>query len=312
MQLALQALRHRTHQVSVSAVLADEPHGSADLAGDVRTGGWPRPRVLARPNLASLQARGLQLPGTPGTQHLEQRLGGLGLARRPGVALAEAVLPERPREPRQEPQLHAAALPERRLGLRQLEVLPSRQVLLEDEVLDVLHPSHGHVAHTSGSGNGAAHADARAPQRHALRLPMRQRPSKGKRKLRARDVAVRRGRHRRRVIDRHPALPTGLTEEATLLATRPVQVHLVELNDHGQGRAQLRRRRVRVEARRQHKATNVTGGAVHEAGLHPLVRRQEHTRADAEAQLGLQATEVLGLHARGVRSSRVLVHRANR
>ena len=71
-------------------------------------------------------------------------------------------LAERAREPRAEAQFHAAPLPESGLHLSLLKDLPSRQILLEHEVLHVLDPRHGHVANTRRRRHRAAHTDAHA------------------------------------------------------------------------------------------------------------------------------------------------------
>ena len=140
---------------------------------------------------------------------------------------------------------------------------------------------------------------------------MRQRPRQGQRELLPRNVAIRRRRHGRRVVDGNPTFATRLAEKASFLPSGAVKIHLIELHDHRQRRAQLRICRVRVKALREHEAPHVASRAVHEPSFHPLVGCQQHTRIDAETKHGLQSAKLLVVHALRHRALGPLVKRTD-
>ena len=237
-QLRLQTLGDAEQQLCLGGKrLAQHRGGGGNLRSYVRTGRRPGPRVLRRMRLAPLEASGPQLLLPPGPQHGKQLLGDVALGRRPPVLFAEAIAAQRPRELRQEPEFHAAPLPEARLPLRFLERLPGRQVLLEHQVLDVLHAGDRDVADAGDGRCGVPHADADALQRHTLRLPVRQRLGQRQGELLASDLVVGLRDHRRGAEDWNPPLLALLPRKER----PPVgQLHLVELDDDAKRRAEPR------------------------------------------------------------------------
>ena len=166
-----------------------------------------------------------------------------------------------------------------------------------------------HVTNTGGRRHALAQADLDAPQRHALSLPVREGPRQRQGKLLPRDLTVRVRGDGRRAEHRHPLPPRRLIRKKRSLATRLVsaQLHVIELHEHAQRNGLRRVLTPRVEAFREREAADPTQRAIHEAGLDPLVVRQQHTRADTEAQLRGQTLELLIVHLLGLDTLRSLV-----
>ena len=313
MQSGLQPRSDSAQELRIGMRALQLRHGSGNFAGDVRPSLRPRPRVYRRVRFATLMLRASQLLLATGPQNFQQCSSGAALDLRPLVAFAKTVLPQRARKSRQEAQLHTTPFPESRLPPRLLERLPSRHVLHEQQVLDVLHTRDRNVANPGHAGRNGAHQNANAFQRHALRLPMRQRPRQRQRELLSRNLTVGLRRHRRGAKDRHPVFFVRLTrEESTFHAVRALpEIHLVELHDHAQRRALRSVLAVWVEPHGKHETAHPARCAVHEASLDPLVRSQQHARANGEPQLGLQTTELLVLHALSFHAFRPLVDRTD-